>query len=312
MTKRKLNPPSGSQGQLPFESPDEPDLRILPFEQARNLIRQQAVTQSTLPLMRMNPPDIMGVNNLYADFDRYLHLRQKEWFEGPAEFLVRIHLGDEHLILLRHGGEAVTFTRGDETHRIEQGEIIGHLTHKATGRITQQEAEEVSEAIREELGVPSAEAMSRVYDRIRGLVPPRWDTVEARDFRPRENPRVGFLVYTEVDDKVAGMRMVDSLTSAALTEMHDVLGFRYAFAYGRMVGLDGKYQTPAQAARHLNQELMIRDEHGISLYPSVAFHQRAGATVACGMPNCALDDRSINQGFLAWYDLEELKRRGRL
>lgn len=107
------------------------------------------------------------------------------------------------------------------------------------------------------------------------------------------------LVYIESMISFRGGNLSFHLIKASLERVYEKYGIRYAVAFGRLPEYDGR-------PLHDYIDNHVRDD-GFHKDWGVRFHQKAGASLVCGIPCCAEGDvESRKNGTLMLYDIESL------
>ena len=128
----------------------------------------------------------------------------------------------------------------------------------------------------------------------------------------------GFLLLVLVDDRFRGMGLSQPLLSGVLKYYSEEAAVPYVFAYGRVPDICKDSDIVKDYREHdavptetLNRYLSEvqagrRQDWGVGL------HQKAGAHIICGLPDSIIYAESLNSGYLAIYDLKELKSTGKM
>lgn len=122
-------------------------------------------------------------------------------------------------------------------------------------------------------------------------------------------PTAGLLLWMQVDGESRKQGVAQTMLTATL-DHYGALGFRFAFAFGRVVGLREAAQDPETGARILQDYLKeARRPDGLHKDHTLRVHERAGGVVVCGIPYVAYDPESLHHGALVVYDLQRVEAR---
>jgi len=111
---------------------------------------------------------------------------------------------------------------------------------------------------------------------------------------PQDRP-AGMLLYVSVLPKLRGLGLVDKALSSAINDLRGD-GADFAVAYARLPELESAANNADNARRKLDEYVAMRNPEGWSPDWGVRFHQRAGGTLICGIPDSAPDDaRSLGR-----------------
>ena len=113
----------------------------------------------------------------------------------------------------------------------------------------------------------------------------------------------GILLLAEVDPSVRKHGLSKLLIQSALNNFHS-LGVSNVFAFARCAKFSEYEPDRIKALGNLQDYIARRDEEGWHPDYGIRFHQKAGAQIICGIPNCSLDPESHNHMCLVVYTVK--------
>lgn len=205
---------------------------------------------------------------------------------------------------IRYSGNPLEFNAGGKTRTLRRKDMLGFINSRRNSQFSMELVERLLERKRQ------GDTPKKIFDELGNQLPPSYEGL--CKLGDNDRSEVGFLMLVHVDPDLRGLNLSQRLLRRTLQIMRDRFNLEYVAFYGRVPGLSEEFTSPADAEKHLQEYVARKRPDGFHPDWAVRFHQYAGCEVICGIPNSAVDNESLNHGFVGVYDLIKLRGEGRI